>query len=648
MSIKKSHPRNKDTFLAKGTPDESSAAEIRAHLDLPITGHAPNTDQYLDFGGVNQISAEEAVNKLNSPHTLNITPLNVYVPFNTSIDDHGESCYTVQALHGGGTIDTVNKRVGDGSLIHSGADQKTFIGSVTNDDGAMYSSLVDDYTVSYWIRHTNVSGNQAHLVFGSYFTFNNQDKGNWSIGLVGAGGIKVGYHTDTEGIVEATIPGTSLTAGVWYHVAWVKKANIMSVYLDGSQVYYDEINTAHVPGIQRSLRFGYGQPLPQVTQLHGNLDEVILSRSNFYNANPNVGLTDTITPLEEVINSSCGDLRFIGLDNFGDTFNSVYSESDIQSLQDFDSSKFGTLIPQIGAGLKLYLPLDTDFNNTAPGGQPLFGLIGSPVNDAVTLQFGSGSMSSPTTSDYLRYPNHTDYNIAGSTIDNMTLSFWVKHKDVMASSTAGHGGAEGYFGKNANSSNGWGICRELTGSIIFEFEDTGNTVLNVTTAPSTLIDTAWHWVVLVRVDQSNWAIYLDGTQVGYTSDTTDIAHGGLFNIGRGRLDRGEFNFVGHMDDVVLAHSNLYGANPNVGLTDTLPVPVSAFTLPLTSGDELAVVTLDGNVERASTTAVPVLPRLTTSERDGIAVPIDGMFIYNVTTEDLQVRVGGSWLTATLT
>lgn len=48
------------------------------------------------------------------------------------------------------------------------------------------------------------------------------------------------------------------------------------------------------------------------------------------------------------------------------------------------------------------------------------------------------------------------------------------------------------------------------------------------------------------------------------------------------------------------------------------------------------------LEVASTTRGLLLPRMTTTQRDAISSPPDGLVIYNTTTAAINVRAGGTW------
>lgn len=49
------------------------------------------------------------------------------------------------------------------------------------------------------------------------------------------------------------------------------------------------------------------------------------------------------------------------------------------------------------------------------------------------------------------------------------------------------------------------------------------------------------------------------------------------------------------------------------------------------------------LEVRSTTGGLLLPRLTTTQRDALSTPVNGLLIYNTTTGKIQARAGGSWV-----
>jgi len=52
------------------------------------------------------------------------------------------------------------------------------------------------------------------------------------------------------------------------------------------------------------------------------------------------------------------------------------------------------------------------------------------------------------------------------------------------------------------------------------------------------------------------------------------------------------------------------------------------------------------LEIASTTQGVLLPRMTTTERDLIGTPPDGLILYNTTTNAINLRANGAWVAVT--
>lgn len=62
------HEKNKDQYLDYGGANQVSASEVK---DAVVKKHIQNTDQYLDYGGTNQVSASEVKDAVNKKHTQN-------------------------------------------------------------------------------------------------------------------------------------------------------------------------------------------------------------------------------------------------------------------------------------------------------------------------------------------------------------------------------------------------------------------------------------------------------------------------------------------------------------------------------------------------------------------------------------------------
>ena len=109
--------------------------------------------------------------------------------------------------------------------------------------------------------------------------------------------------------------------------------------------------------------------------------------------------------------------------------------------------------------------------------------------------------------------------------------------------------------------------------------DGGSGVINCASAASALTDTAsWHHIAMCKVG-SLYGLYLDGTQIAYTSDASTKSMGGasLLYIGR-RVDQYPMN--GWIDEIRIQNGNYFQALPNGNGTygdDTITVPTAAYS-----------------------------------------------------------------------
>jgi len=64
--------------------------------------------------------------------------------------------------------------------------------------------------------------------------------------------------------------------------------------------------------------------------------------------------------------------------------------------------------------------------------------------------------------------------------------------------------------------------------------------------------------------------------------------------------------------------------------------------PVVVGADAAPTNNSVGIEISSTTRAMLFPRMSTTQRDALSAA-NGMVIYNVTTDKLQVRAGGTWV-----
>lgn len=204
--------------------------------------------------------------------------------------------------------------------------------------------------------------------------------------------------------------------------------------------------------------------------------------------------------------------------------------------------------------------------------------------DTAEQKFGTASLLLDGTGDSVTYADSTDWDLVNSTSDSFTVSFFVKHTD--------HAGDEVYFSQFEDTSNRMFFRHEHGSGIKFNVTSSGTTVISIS-GVGEITDTNWHHVVLVKIDDE-YAVYVDGSQVGYVQDTSTDSFSGNFIIGA--MNSADY-FDGHIDDFIVVESNLFSATPVVGLTDTITVPVAEQALP--TNVELRVMDSSGNVTTLS-------------------------------------------------
>ncbi len=204
------------------------------------------------------------------------------------------------------------------------------------------------------------------------------------------------------------------------------------------------------------------------------------------------------------------------------------------------------------------------FSDTGDTGH-IFTII-SGTSMSATKKFGSASIDFVDgVDDSLSAPDSADWDLIASNVDSWTVSFFVKMAD--------HTGLEILVTQAEDDDNRWLIYHD-DGNGLQLYCTTGGGIIIQTPFGGEITDTDWHWVVLAKV-ADEYAFYLDGTQVSYLQDNSTDLYGAILRLGDGGV--GGSAYDGLMDDLIIDNSNIYGANPVGGLTDTITVPTSKAT-----------------------------------------------------------------------
>lgn len=167
---------------------------------------------------------------------------------------------------------------------------------------------------------------------------------------------------------------------------------------------------------------------------------------------------------------------------------------------------------------------------------------------------------------YLTAPDSTDWDLIASSSENWTVDFWVSHNSL--------GSEEWYLSQFADANNLFGFFKLTNDRLFFQVVDSGPAVVEVSSTPNAITDANFHHIAMCKVG-SDYGLYLDGIQIGYDSSTSTVTFASLLYIGQKGNNSRYFN--GNMDELRIQKSNPFTASPNVGLTDTITVPTSAYT-----------------------------------------------------------------------
>ncbi|MCA9398331.1 MAG: LamG domain-containing protein [Candidatus Omnitrophica bacterium] len=258
---------------------------------------------------------------------------------------------------------------------------------------------------------------------------------------------------------------------------------------------------------------------------------------------------------------------------------------------------------------------------------------GNAELDTAQQKWGPSSIYFDGTGDYLTIPDSSDWDIFADANADWTIDFWVKHTD--------HANTEYYFSHFEADNYTWLLRHQDGTGILFYAEENGSTQVSLTGGEIT--DTSWHHIAAIKKG-NEYGVYLDGTQVSYTSSSNTVDHNGTLYIGQ-RGD-GIHYLDGHMDEIRIVKANVFGASPNASKTDSITVPDSAHTSnTVVSGSSSFYTGLNMNLvsEVFTAEAVPTDIKVTIFEED-----VDALTVNTDIDASVSRDGGSSWTTVTLT
>jgi len=263
----------------------SSVADID---DAVSKKHTQGTDQKLDDGGVNEISAEEIKNFIDiSAIDSSIKLLYHFNGDNEDIDTIDETRVTSPTLYTDCIISTSESKFGGTSLKTSNNLGYTGYLDALNAGFAcnIFEDLINSATVSFWFKYNTIESKT--LI--SYGTSRNVKE--WRILSSPTSGIRF-YLDAVSGDIDSGYNGM-INDTNWHHIAIVKNANVMAIYLDGQQIHYIvHLIAQDDPNGTLTIGNNKGGSAPSAD---GYFDEFLVTNNNYFSASPNSGLTDIIT-----------------------------------------------------------------------------------------------------------------------------------------------------------------------------------------------------------------------------------------------------------------------------------------------------------------------------------------------------------------
>lgn len=199
----------------------------------------------------------------------------------TNYTDDSPSEHTIVAK-GNVQIDTAQKKWGTASSLHQA--NHDWLEIADSSDWDLLASNADDWTIDFWIKLSDTSSMQYFIQ-----QYGGAPGDIWRITHTDGSGLQFYSLNGGAGLIITDFGG-EINDNDWHHVALCKVADKYGIYLDGIQVCWKQ--SSAIKNYTGTLQIGNNNGAG--AQLKGWIDEIHIQHSNFFNANPNSGKTDTI------------------------------------------------------------------------------------------------------------------------------------------------------------------------------------------------------------------------------------------------------------------------------------------------------------------------------------------------------------------
>lgn len=189
----------------------------------------------------------------------------------TTFENYSRSAKTI-VTNGNAQRSTTQSKFGGGSVYLDGTGDYLSILDNTAFD------ISSNYTIESWIYLPSLPSGAYSMLFGLTGI-------NWYWGIRNNGGTLYLTHYDGASVLEQS-SGTTLTTGVWAHVAWSKTGTTLRAFLNGTQVFSGTSSTSTTDA--NGLNIGYAFTYVNQYQFNGYLDEIRVSNIARYTSNFNI------------------------------------------------------------------------------------------------------------------------------------------------------------------------------------------------------------------------------------------------------------------------------------------------------------------------------------------------------------------------
>jgi hypothetical protein len=410
--------------------------------------------------------------------------------------------------------------------------------------------------------------------------------------------------------IDTGTTGSDITLNVWTHVAVVKVNADWAIYVDGVRLATGVQSLGFDVGI---FGFVFGFSSVFGTAWTGYMEQFRLEQSNVFSADPTSAANITIP-------TSASNVNTITVPTTKHT-----ADANTLLLAHFE--------PGIIAGVNSGNPLDLFDYSTSP--HTLTAFNGAHVTGAYKESTPSGRITFDGTDDYIRIDGHSDFEWLESTRDDRTLHFWVRHETDPTGT-----GQQYYYYANAAASERI-ILQHGSGNITRLVLSADNTTKLID--GTAIADTKWHHFAVIKIGSESsagaeWAVYLDGDQISYDLQEPDFITTIDDNLFLGSNRTFGTLFDGDMDSIIIQpDNNVFTAAPNVGVTDTITVPIA---------EPVGVAT--PGVMLLQSIAVDVAPALPAPDTIKVLIDLEDIDPTVVLNTDVIARVsrdGGTTFTA---